>query len=195
MVAGGLRLRISRAKADQAGQGAEIGQLRGRHIETCPVRAFEAWRAVAKRKAGPLFRKISTAGRIGDAPLHRDAVRRILSRRIAMAGITAEGFDRHSAHALRAGFITAAYDKGVRDEAFPRENGPIRKTKWDSVRCGSILPLALTKSPKNQNAGSVQRIGAVRQTSDLPHTDCVWDHRLCNCPQAVIRSAVRRRSR
>ena len=52
-----------RGKTDQAGQGAEIGLPRGRHAETCPVRAFEAWQAVARRKAGPLFRKISTGGR------------------------------------------------------------------------------------------------------------------------------------
>ena len=102
-----------------------------------------------------------------------------------MAGITAEGFDRLSAHALRVGFITAAYDKGVRDEAFPLKNAH-PKDEMGTVRCGSILPLALTKSPKNQNAGSVQWIGAVRQTSDLPHTDCVWDPRLCNSPQALI---------
>ena len=120
VVAGGLRLRISRGKTDQAGQGAEIGLPRGRHAETCPVRAFDAWQAVAKRKAGPLFRKISTAGRIGDAALHPDAVRRVLARRIAMAGITVEGFDRLSAHALRVGFITEAYDKGIRDEDIMR---------------------------------------------------------------------------
>ena len=120
VVAGGLRLRINRGKTDQAGQGAEIGLPRGRHAETCPVLAFDAWQAVAKRRAGPLFRKISTAGRIGDAALHPDAVRRILSHRIAMAGITVDGFDRLSAHALRVGFITAAYDKGVRDEDIMR---------------------------------------------------------------------------
>jgi hypothetical protein len=34
-----------------------------------------------------------------------------LARRIAMAGITVDGFDRLSAHALRVGFITAAYDR------------------------------------------------------------------------------------
>src|SRR5471030_2819744 len=62
IVAGGLRLRIMRGKTDQAGQGAEVGLPRGRHVETCPVRAFEAWQAVAKRRAGPLFRRIS----IGD---------------------------------------------------------------------------------------------------------------------------------
>jgi integrase len=88
------------------------------------VRAFEAWQAVAKRKAGPLFRKISTGGwdrrHRGDAALHPDAIRRILAHRVAMAGISVNGFERLSAHALRVGFITAAYDKGVRDEDIMR---------------------------------------------------------------------------
>jgi integrase len=120
VVTGGLRLRIRRGKTDQAGQGAEIGLPRGRHIETCPVRAFEAWQAVARRKAGPLFRRISTGDGIGDTALHPDAVRRILAHRVQMAGLTVEGFDRLSAHALRVGFITEAYDKGVRDEDIMR---------------------------------------------------------------------------
>src|SRR5271165_6839426 len=80
-VAGGLRLRIVRGKTDQAGQGAEIGLPRGRHAETCPVLAFEAWQAVAERQAGPLFRKISVADSIGDTALHPDAIRRILAHR------------------------------------------------------------------------------------------------------------------
>jgi len=120
VVAGGLRLRIRRGKTDQAGQGAEIGLPRGRFIESCPVRAFAAWQAVAKRKAGPLFRKISTGDGIGDTALHPDAIRRILAHRVAMAGLTVEGFERLSAHALRVGFITEAYDKGVRDEDIMR---------------------------------------------------------------------------
>jgi integrase len=115
-VAGGLRLRIGRGKTDPEGQGAEIGLPRGRYAETCPVRAFEAWQAVATRKAGPLFRRISSAGRIGHAALHPDAVRWILLRRAGMAGITTEGFERLSTHALRVGFITEAYGKGGRDE-------------------------------------------------------------------------------
>jgi integrase len=119
-VAGGLKLRIRRGKTDQAGQGAEIGLPRGRHAETCPVRAFQAWQAVAKRKAGPLFRRISTGDRIGDTALHPDAVRRILAHRVAMAGITVPGFETLSAHSLRGGFITEAYGKGVRDEDIMR---------------------------------------------------------------------------
>jgi integrase len=117
---GGLRLRIARGKTDQEGQGAEIGLPRGRFVDTCPVRAFEAWQAVARRKAGPLFRKISTGGGIGASALHPDAVRRILAHRVRMAGLTVDGFDRLSAHALRVGFITAAYDQGVRDEDIMR---------------------------------------------------------------------------
>ena len=119
-VAGGLRLRIPRSKTDPAGQGAEIGLPCGKHAATCPVQAFAAWQAIARRKAGPLFRRIGTGERIGDAALHPDAVRRILARRCRMAGISPEGFERLSAHALRVGFITEAYGKGVRDEDIMR---------------------------------------------------------------------------
>jgi integrase len=119
-VGGGLRLRIARGKTDQAGQGAEIGLPRGKFAETCPVLAFDAWQAVAKRRAGPLFRRISVAGNIADTALHPDAVRRILAYRIRQAGLRVDGFDRMSAHALRVGFITEAYGKGVRDEDIMR---------------------------------------------------------------------------
>jgi len=118
--ASGLRLRIARGKTDQEGQGAEVGLSRGRHAETCPVRALDDWQAVARRKAGPLFRRVSAAGRVGDAALHPDAVRRILAHRAGLAGLELEGFGRLSAHALRVGFITEAYGQGVRDEDIMR---------------------------------------------------------------------------
>jgi integrase len=119
-VGGGLRIRIPRSKADAAGQGAEIGLPRGRHVETCPVRAFAAWQALARRKAGPLFRRIGAGNTIGHRALHPDAVRRILARRCHMAGIAPDGLERLSAHALRVGFITEAYGKGVCDEDIMR---------------------------------------------------------------------------
>jgi integrase len=116
----GLRLRILRGKTDQIGEGAEIGVPRGRHAETCPVLAFQDWMDVATRKAGPLFRRISTGDTIGDTSMHPDAIRHILAQRAAMAGLVIEGFDRLSAHALRVGFITEAYARGVRDEDIMR---------------------------------------------------------------------------
>jgi integrase len=120
LAANGLRIRILRGKTDKAGQGTEIGLPRGKHVETCPERAFKDWQEVAKRSAGPLFRRISTGGRILDTALHPDAVGRILAHRLAMAGIPVDGFDRMSAHALRVGFITEAYGKGVRDDDIMR---------------------------------------------------------------------------
>jgi integrase len=119
-VASGLRLRIRRGKTDRAGEGAEIGLPRGKHVETCPERAFDEWQEVAKRTAGPLFRRISTGGRILDTALHPDAVGRILAHRLAMAGIEVDVLDRMSAHALRVGFITEAYGRGVRDDDIMR---------------------------------------------------------------------------
>jgi len=120
VTASGLRLRIARGKTDQEGQGAEVGLPRGRHAETCPMRAFDDWQAVARRKAGPVFRRISSAGRIGEAALHPDAVRRILAYRAGLVGLELEGFGRLSAHALRVGFISEAYAQGVRDEDIMR---------------------------------------------------------------------------
>jgi integrase len=116
----GLHIRIARSKTDAAGQGAEIGLPRGKRADTCPVQAFLAWQAVAKRKAGPLFRRVSKGGRIGGTALHPDAVRQILIQRARMAGLEIDGVERLSAHALRVGFITEAYNKGVRDEDIMR---------------------------------------------------------------------------
>jgi len=105
VVAGGLRLRL----------------LRGRHVETCPLRALEGWQAVARR-TGPLFRRISAGGRIGASPPHPDSVRLILNYRVALAGLSVNAFERLSPHALRVGFIIEAYDKDVRDEDIMRHN-------------------------------------------------------------------------
>ncbi|HVE23538.1 MAG TPA: tyrosine-type recombinase/integrase [Acidocella sp.] len=119
-VPGGLRLLIRRSKTDAVGQGAELGLPRGRYLTTCSVRAFHDWMAVAQHKAGPLFRRISTAGTIGTEALNADAVRYILLRRAAMAGFQLDGAERLSAHALRVEFITEAYAKGMRDEDIMR---------------------------------------------------------------------------
>ena len=120
VAAEGLRIRIARSKTDPSGQGAEVGLPSGKHADTCPLQAFLAWQAVAKRRAGPLFRRVSKGGRIGSAALHPDAVRQILAQRARMAGLESDVCERLSAHALRVGFITEAYGAGVRDEDIMR---------------------------------------------------------------------------
>ena len=118
----GLRIRIRRGKTDAAGEGAEIGLPRGLHVSTCPVRALGAWCRTLGQRSGAVFRKISAGGRIGRDALAPDAVRRILLRRAAQADLPVQGRERLTAHGLRAGFITEAYDKGVRDEDIMRHS-------------------------------------------------------------------------
>jgi integrase len=108
----GLRILIRRAKGDRAGQGAEIGIPWGAHPETCPVRAWQAWRAVLPPRNGPLFRRISLGGRIGPKALRPCAVWDILERRARAADLP-KGL---TPHGLRAGFITEAYNAGGRDD-------------------------------------------------------------------------------
>lgn len=116
----GLQIRLGRSKTDQEGRGATIGLPHGEHHRTCPVRAFQAWQQVARRSAGPLFRPIRKGGHIGTAALTPSAVTRIVLRRAALAGVVLEGPEQLSAHALRVGFITEAYARGVRDEDIMR---------------------------------------------------------------------------
>jgi integrase len=147
VVVGGLRLRIRRVKTDQAGQGTEVGLPRGRHVETCPVRAFEAWQAVARCKAGPLFRKVSTGEGIGDTALHLNAVRRILAHRVQMAGRTVDGFDRLSAYALRVGFITEAT---TRASATKKSCGHTRHRDLRTMRGYAQRAAPVSESPAGQ---------------------------------------------
>lgn len=112
----GLRLMIPRSKTDAAGEGAEIGIVRGSHGETCPVRALRAWLRAAKIADGPVFRRVTQWGTVGKRRLHPDAVRQILIRRAAAAGIKGTLQEPVTPHGLRAGFMTTAYKSGVPDE-------------------------------------------------------------------------------
>jgi site-specific recombinase XerD len=107
-VAGGLTLRLRHRRP---GRDCMIMVPRGAVAETCPVGALAAWQALARRQAGPLFRRVDASGRIGDAPLHPDAVRRILAHRCAVAGVAGNA---PPTHALRAGGLASAAPRRVR---------------------------------------------------------------------------------
>jgi integrase len=112
----GIRLMIPRAKGDQAGRGVSIGIPKGKSAETCPTKALEAWVRTSAIGYGPVFRAIDARGVISTSGLHPDAVRKILAKRAALAGIIVPSGERLSPHGLRAGFITQAYVNGARDE-------------------------------------------------------------------------------
>lgn len=111
--AAGMQITIRRSKTDAAGAGAYIGVPRGQAAETCPVGAMQAWLALLGRAEGPLFRRLSKAGRlIGSLPMSGCAVWDILERRAGLAGLAGE----LRPHGLRAGFVTVAYQAGARDD-------------------------------------------------------------------------------
>jgi integrase len=112
----GLKLLIERSKTDKVGDGAEIAIPRGRSEETCPVIALQTWLTSAEISAGPLFRKVNRGGVVEAARLSPDAVRQILLKRAALAGLKGTLFEPVSPHGLRAGFVTTAYRNGVSDE-------------------------------------------------------------------------------
>ena len=112
----GLKLLIERSKTDSDGEGAEIAIPRGRSDETCPVTALQAWLVAAEITAGPVFRKVNRGGVVETARLSPDAVRQILLKRAARAGLKGTLAEPVSPHGLRAGFVTTAYRNGVPDE-------------------------------------------------------------------------------
>ena len=107
---------IPRSKTDAAGEGAEIGITSGADEVTCPVRALRAWLKAAEIVDGPVFRHVTHAGTVGLKRLHPDAVRQILRRRAATAGVKGTLMEPITPHGMRAGFVTTAYRNGVPDE-------------------------------------------------------------------------------
>ena len=112
----GLKLLIERSKTDTSGEGAEIAIPRGQADDTCPVMALRMWLESSKTLAGPLFRKVNRGGVVEGARLSTDAVRQILLKRAAKAGLKGTLAEPFSPHGLRAGFVTTAYRNGVPDE-------------------------------------------------------------------------------
>jgi hypothetical protein len=78
--------------------------------------ALQQWLTAAEISAGPLFRKVNRGGVVEASRLVPDAVRQILLKRAAKAGLKGTLAEPVSPHGLRAGFITTAYRNGVSDE-------------------------------------------------------------------------------
>ena len=111
-----LELLIPRSKTDPDAEGTRIGIPRGRAAGTCPVRALQAWLQVAGITRGPVFRAVTRHGTPRASALSGEAVRQVVVKRAALAGIKATRLEPISPHGLRAGFVTTAYRNGVPDE-------------------------------------------------------------------------------
>jgi len=109
----GLLVVLRRSKENVSGRDLErVPVPRGRHAETCPVGAVEAWLARAGHRAGPLFRSV----RRGGHPTARRLSGEDVARAVKAVAVTL-GLDPRAVagHSLRAGFITAVAGEGAPD--------------------------------------------------------------------------------
>ncbi len=141
----GLSITFPRSKTDQDGEGAQLGIPRFGDRDTCPVRALDAWLRRAGIEYGPVFRKVSAAGKL-ESRLTADGVWKILRRRAGLAGLVIHPTERLSPHGLRAGFITEAYLRGALDEQVMQH---VRHTDINTTRGYRRRAKLLVESPAN----------------------------------------------
>jgi site-specific recombinase XerD len=116
----GLVVTIRRSKTDQEAHGRKVGIPYGSTIETCPVRALQAWLGASAITGGPLFRSITRHVRMQPGRLSGYAVALVVKRYAAAAGLDAS---RYSGHSLRAGLATSAAIAGASERSIMNQTG------------------------------------------------------------------------
>lgn len=116
----GLVVDIRKSKTDQAGESRKIGIPKGKHDETCPVRAVQTWLEYAGIVEGPVFRSMNKHGHVLKQRLSGKSVSEVVKRSLVAAGKSGRRFAGHS---LRAGLITQAAIAGVSERAIQDQSG------------------------------------------------------------------------
>lgn len=106
----GLTIFLPSSKADQEGRGAIVVIPYAKHIEVCPVLAYQAWIRAAGITAGKVFRRVHASGSVFGDGLSDKAVQLILQKWTGLAGLPGD----YSPHSLRRGFATEATRNGAR---------------------------------------------------------------------------------
>jgi site-specific recombinase XerD len=118
--ADGLAILLKRSKTDQEGEGTTKGIQYGRNIETCPVRALQAWLEASDITSGPVFRAVNRHGKVQPGRLSDRTVARAVKRAAEAASLDP---DRYSGHSLRAGLATSAAAAGAQERDIMRQTG------------------------------------------------------------------------
>lgn len=116
----GLVVNIRKSKTDQSGAGRKVGIPFGEHVETCPVRAIQAWLDHSGIDEGPVFRSVNKHGHVMESRLSDRAVADVVKRSLLAAGKSAR---KYAGHSLRAGLITQAAMAGVSERAIQDQSG------------------------------------------------------------------------
>jgi integrase len=116
----GLRITLPRSKTDQEGHGLDKAIPYGDSI-CCPGKALRSWLDAAQIEQGPLFRRISRWGVVGDTALNVGGVNAILTARAKEAGLPHT--PAMSSHSLRRGLATSAHRAGAGFLEIKRQGG------------------------------------------------------------------------
>ena len=143
----GLLVLVRASKTDQEGKGREVAIPHGAHPDTDPVRLVRAWRALLATHGittGPLLRSVDRHGHLG-ASLSGDGLAYLVRDAVHRAGLPEP--QRYSAHSLRAGGATAAYQSGAPRSAIAEHGGwaqlsPVMDTYWRAVDRWRDNPIA-----------------------------------------------------
>lgn len=116
----GLQITLPRSKTDQGGEGLDKAIPYGDSV-CCPAKALRCWLDAAQIEQGPLFRRISRWGVLGEAGLHEGSVNTILAARAEAAGLLY--VPELSSHSLRRGLATSAHRAGADFLEIKRQGG------------------------------------------------------------------------
>jgi integrase len=105
----GIVITIPHSKTDQGHRGRKAVIPRGQ-APLCPVAALECWLTVSGITDGPLFKRVTTGGRVLAGRISAEAIALVVKQRLWAIGRDAL---RYSGHSIRSGFATAAAAAGV----------------------------------------------------------------------------------
>ena len=103
----GITISIRKSKTDQEAEGVTIAVPNGK---LRIVDVIKQWLSTGNITEGPIFRKVSKSGKVGQVALTDKSVALIIKKYANKAGLSAEDFAGHS---LRSGFTTSAAEAGA----------------------------------------------------------------------------------
>jgi integrase len=115
----GMTVQLPKSKADQEGRGRVKVVPYGKHVETCPVLAYQAWIRMSGLTTGKVFRRVHRSGSVFGAGLSDKAISLILTKWTGKAGLPGD----YSPHSLRRGFATEAAAQGVPRHQIMKDGG------------------------------------------------------------------------
>ena len=108
----GLKIKITKSKTDQFGEGFVKGLPHFDNSQFCPVVSIKKWIKFSNINSGPLFRRFNKGSNLSEKRLTDQSVALIIKKYLELAGIDSKNY---SGHSLRSGFATSAAEAGAEE--------------------------------------------------------------------------------